>query len=190
MFDPSKHATCLQLCRHNVWCAFWQIMATDEFVDSFHKRPRELPSVQWLRFISISSFAKFYWSGCKVKWFIPITVYSTVVFYHIKTGLQLHKLVYTDRLTEWHHVYVPGVGAGNVGARRWQQSAAVWERSYLTVGADGSQLCVWPGLWLTVRPGRDGEMEDGAREERRRHCLALMSTWGVGVEKSEEEEEG
>lgn len=50
------------------------------------------------------------------------------------------------------------------------------------MGADGSQLCVWPGLWLRVRPGRDGEMEDGGREERRRrrrrHSLALKNSWG------------
>lgn len=56
-----------------------------------------------------------------------------------------------------------GVGDGNVGERGWQQLAAVWDRSYLTVRADGSQLCVWPGLWLRVRPGRDGEMEVGRR---------------------------
>lgn len=73
---------------------------------------------------------------------------------------------------------------GNVGARRGQQAAAVWERSYLTVGADGSQLCVCPGLWLTVGPGRDGEIEDGGREERRRrYSLALVNSlggWGGG----------
>lgn len=53
------------------------------------------------------------------------------------------------------------------------------------MGADGSQLCVWPGLWLRVRPGRDREMEDRRREERRRrrrHSLAPMNSWGVGME--------
>lgn len=43
--------------------------------------------------------------------------------------------------------------------------AALRGRSYLTVGADGSQLRVWPGLRLTVRPGRDGATEHGGREE-------------------------
>lgn len=43
--------------------------------------------------------------------------------------------------------------------------AALRERSYLPVGADGGQLRVWPGLRLTARPGRDGATEHGGKEE-------------------------
>ena len=94
----------------------------------------------------------------------------------------LHKSFYSDGFSEWHHLYAPEVGFGNVGARRSQHLAAVWERSYLSVGADGSQLCVWPELCFRVRHGRDGEMEGGGREESRRHNLAPINfQGGVGM---------
>lgn len=47
------------------------------------------------------------------------------------------------------------------------------------MGADGSQLCVWPELWLRVRPGRDGETE-GREGRRGRHCLGPINFWGGG----------
>lgn len=60
------------------------------------------------------------------------------------------------------------------------------------MGADGSQLCVWPGLWLRFKPGRHGEMEDRGREERRRrgHSLAPANSWGGRDGERHDEEEG
>lgn len=51
------------------------------------------------------------------------------------------------------------------------------------MGADGSQLCVWPGLWLRLRPGRDGEMEDrGKGEEAQSGSDELL---GAGMEEGQ-----
>lgn len=106
---------------------------------------------------------------------VPLTCFSLVLnnikslwLYYV---VRLHKFVYTVGSTEWHHLLCSMRGSQECGSAKGTADGCVWETSYLTVGADGSQLCVWP------RPRRDGGREEGRRESVT-VWLLWMLWWG------------